>query len=409
MTLRVREELCSILLMLQPAFFLAGLFGMLETEGNGSLPGVLLLGLLLGGLFLHALHRSHVKLGSGLLTFVFLLLPLLLSLSFFSRVVSSLFFWCMFLVVYILLGLLLLFLNNKIQKSDTVAALFLAGFAVAALFLYCVVNYALFSPDSYSFYEMSKTVFSDFGRVSTIRQYVLFTDYGISFPYFYPLLIAVTNFLTGFGMYSGVIVNLAAAIATLFFLLRLSKRLSGSYLPGSLVAVMIFLNSYYMQELLAARAVPLAIVCLLIIADRLVKMPACTKIDYLIAGIAAGAGMVIRFDFMVCAGFAGLLILLFSKRQRILKAFLYGLGALICMSPWLLYSILRFGKLWISDNGGTFLLTRPYIPQRFFLPSETVPDLFSNPSLWLEGLSNKCGNVLSSWAPVLSVRAGLFC
>ncbi len=81
------------------------------------------------------------------------------------------------------------------------------GFGAFCSTLYCWQNMGCFSPDSHSYYEISQTFTGNFGFVDTIRQYVIRTDYNISFPYFYPLCLFFVNGITKLGRYAGVLFN----------------------------------------------------------------------------------------------------------------------------------------------------------------------------------------------------------
>jgi len=92
--------------------------------------------------------------------------------------------------------------------------------------------------------------------------------------------------------------------------------------------------------------------------------------------------MVIRFDFLAISFLIGV-VLLFIFRKNILKTVpFYILGLLVFTTPWILYSLVNFGKLWISDNGGTIFLMSPQNPQRFFTPTEPVPTFFTDFKGW---------------------------
>ena len=265
---------------------------------------------------------------------------------------------------------------------------------LAFFFCYCALSSLCLSPDSYSYYDMARTLFSDFGRVATVRQYVVFTDYGISFPYLYPLLLAVTDSLTGLGMYSGVALNVPLSALAAVLLLPLSRRICGRDWPGLLAAAVLLTNRKFLSEVLSGRAIPAAVLCVVLLLLVLCREDWRSFPNLFLAGLLAGASMALRFDNLTAVGFLGLCVLLLSGRGRLPRAVCCGLGALIPLLPWAVYSLARFGTVWISDNGGTLTLMDITTPQRFFLPDEVPASLFSDPGAWLHALPGRFATVL---------------
>jgi hypothetical protein len=113
-----------------------------------------------------------------------------------------------------------------------------------------------------------------------------------------------------------------------------------------------------------------------------------------LTGLAAGISMVLRFDNVTVVGFVGLCVLLCSGKARWSRTACYLLGALPPLVPWVLYSVLRFGAPWISDNSGTLTLVDITVPQRFFLPEETAATLFTDPGAWFQALGGRFYTVL---------------
>ncbi len=261
------------------------------------------------------------------------------------------------------------------------------AFSAVLVVLSCCIQAAPdFSNDSYSYFEMSKTVFSDFCKVNTQRQYVLLTDYGISFPYFYPLLIAIVNACTGIGMYSGIVINAISAALTAFALCAVSKKYSGSSAAGAVTAFVVLCNPQYISEVIAARSIPVSILCTVTILYLVADLPDLSGKKAFLSGIAAGIAAVVRFDALALTVFVLIIVFAFSKGKRIKNSLLYFAGALIFMLPWIIFSFVNFGKPWISDNGGTAFLVTAELPRRFFT-SDFVPEtLFNSTAAWIKSL-----------------------
>jgi len=356
----------------------------------GNVPGIIFIGICFG----FALLRLYRELKFDLISvegIVFLMSPIALFLltsinhDLINIKFNSNFFWILFLFVYLVMGAVLFIKNNSNDSTNTEK--FLVSLCVPYIILSLFINFAAlgirYSSDSYSYYDMSKSIFSDFGLVSTTRQYMEFTDYGISFPYLYPMIISIFNSLTGFGIFSGTCINVIVALISLYYFLKISIKLAQSTIPGLIVSIVLFFNPDYLGEMIRARAIPLSILCALLIINIVVNAKELTKKKLFLIGLFAGAGIVIRFDFLVISGLLGV-VLVFVLRKNIFKMIpFYIFGLLVFSAPWIIYSFAHFKKLWVSDNSGTMFLINPVNPLNFYLPDEVIPTLFSNWNEWL--------------------------
>lgn len=276
---------------------------------------------------------------------------------------------------------------------------------------HCILSAGNFTPDSYSFLELTKGMFAQPLRVNTIRQYQLLTSWGISFPYLYPLAVAVVNLFAGLGMYGGVLVNLVAAVASAALLYKVSMRLAGTSLPGGLAAVFLLGNFEYMNEVASARTIPPAILCGLVVLYFLSSLPALRGREAFLAGLAAGAGAVVRFDAMVTAVCALVAVVVFSGRgasPRWKNALLFAAGGLVFTLPWVVYSLAVFGTPWVSDNMGTFMLVETAVPNRYFSIGYQPATLQTEPGAWFAALfGQKLPTVLSAFVQCLTGGGGL--
>ena len=287
--------------------------------------------------------------------------------------------------------LLLLLLGRHKRLSG---AGLLTGLALCWFCCCCAMSNLCFSPDSYSYYEMSKTIFSDFGRVNTIRQYIVPTDYGISFPYLYPLLLAVVDRLSGVGMYSGVLLNVYVSLLSALLLPPVSRRLCKRSWPGAAAAIALLTTRQYLGEVLSGRAIPAAVLCVVLLLLVLARPGGLSRRTYALAGFLAGASMAMRFDNMTVVAFLGFCVLVFSGKKRWSNTLCCAVGALVPLLPWIAYSMIHFGTPWISDNGGTMTMVEIFSPQRFYLPDEEVLTLFNAPQIWLEAVVQRSGSIL---------------
>lgn len=371
-----------------------GVFGLALAEELGeSLPHVLGCGLLcaLMGLALWALARRSGWRGTALSRWEWMLLSLpALGLGAAAQFIPLTGLLVgLFFAAAALLWVLLLWRHKRLTGTVLVMTVLLCWFCC-----YCALANLCISPDSYSYYEMARTLFTDFGRVSTVRQYVELTDYGISFPYCYPLLLAVVDGLSGLAMYSGILLNVFLAVVTALLFVPLSRRLCAHSWPGMMAAIALLTNRKYLSEVLSGRAIPAAVLCVAVILLLLSGPERWGRKNLALVGLVAGISMVTRFDNLTMVGFVGLCVLLLSGKECWSRTVCYGLGALVPLLPWVVYSVTRFGTLWISDNSGTMTMVDITIPQRFFLPGEEAATLFNAPGAWLEALGGRFHVVL---------------
>jgi len=250
----------------------------------------------------------------------------------------------------------------------------------------CIWRQESFSQDHYSYFELSKTIFTDFAKINTYRQYILFTDYGISFPYLYPLLIAIFNQFTGLGMYNGFLINVIFVVLTAVLLPQITARIWNTHLAGAIGVLFLLGNTSYSLGVQHGGTFIPVIFCSLILLERLLALPFLSQKELVVAGLAAGAAVVFRFDALVTSLGALIIIFLFSPKKRFHHSAIFFLALLVFTLPWIIFSLSHFGQPWISDNGGTALLVQTTNPLRFFSPDYTPQTLFSHPELWIQAL-----------------------
>lgn len=269
-----------------------------------------------------------------------------------------------------------------------------------------------FSPDSFSYYLLSQSFSEQFGLVGTIRQYAVPSDYNMSFPYFYPFACFLLQKVTGLSMHAGAVANLVFAGLTVFVLMDISLHYCGRAWPGQTVAAFLLSCTEYQIEVNSARAIPLALLLSLLVWHAIANLFSDgNKKAALLAGVAAGALTVTRFDGLALLVFGGLMIVLCRKgRGRALLG--YVAAAAVPMLPWAVYSMRHFGVLWATDNAGTAFRVETVIPTAVFLPGETVQTLFNAPGEWFEALWQKISRVvdgLLACSPSLTVLGAGAC
>ena len=134
-----------------------------------------------------------------------------------------------------------------------------------------------FSPDSWSYYELSQTFGGDLLRISTQRQYSWVSEYNVSFPPLWPAAIAATDAATGLGPASGIFLNYAITglIWVLLAFVLAAVVPSGvvahpALAAAALMGCVVFAPGY-MAEVVAALSIPLALVFWLVLLLVLLK------------------------------------------------------------------------------------------------------------------------------------------
>lgn len=233
-----------------------------------------------------------------------------------------------------------------------------------------------FSPDSWSYYDLSQTVFTDFYHVSVTRSFHEHGGYSRSFPPLWPVGIAVAERVLRLGPKTGVVLAALFALLTVIPLMTIagacvSRR---ALAPVATVAMWFGLLWFppYREEAQIGAGMPLAVFLLTGSVACLLREDVFTR-----SLVAAGAGLLLglaclaRLDSLV---FSGIVILscLIAPRIRIRVKIALVLTFLIAISPWVLYSQKHYGVLWASDNSAIALSASPAYAQDYQMPADTI-------------------------------------
>ncbi|MBO4449188.1 MAG: glycosyltransferase family 39 protein [Clostridiales bacterium] len=304
--------------------------------------------------------------------------------------------WVICAIALVMVMLVAVSFVRKASSKEAKALILVvaAGLVIAAAFI--VFSTGAFTPDSFSYYDIAKTTFKDYGNTGMIRQYVVDSVYNCSFPYMFPFLIFLTDKLTGLGTYSGVFVDFYVLLFSVLVINMIGKRITSSCACGAAASFLMLTSPYLLDEVCAARTIPLAFFFVLMAMLFLVLYfkDGDHKAGYpLLIGASLGLAMCTRFDNISAAAYCGAVFLLLPhKRIRNLISYAAGLAAAI--SPWVIYSLVRFGKIWATDNGGTLFLVEATTPTRIVADGSSAPTLFTAPSLWFAALFKKAGTIL---------------
>ncbi len=242
-----------------------------------------------------------------------------------------------------------------------------------------------FTPDSWSYFELAKSVFSDrFYTFNTYRGYFS-QAYSASFPLGYPVLLATAQAIFGQNPWLSVAINLFTASASWYLIIVICCRMGISSLHALSLCATLVLFPGYLKELYTGGAMPMAI-AMVLLGVRISLYRA-----GFLAGLCIGVSALFRFDFLPYA----LLVLaagsLFWPRDPKLVAIRF-LALPVALSPWIAYSWIHFGKAWISDNSWVALSATPAFVLDF--PARPEIDAFADPLLWLRRVIGNGNDVL---------------
>ena len=296
------------------------------------------------------------------------------------------------------------------SSRDGKVSAILVGVGLCIVAIYGLQNLGHYSPDSLYVAKLAQSFGQEPGRVSIIRQYVVHTEYNVSFPYLYPLLMYIADVCTSLGKYAGILVNLIAMSLTGVGFLVFAKKYSGYILPGAVAFLLLTMNKEYLEEVFAIRSIPLALLCSFaaiatVVCQFVHRAESRGYVAMAVAGALAGAATMVRFDEVTLFAFLGVLILWMQKDRRIASMGIYAASALILLLPWMIYSYRVNGSLWITDNAGTMFLVHPAVPNRIDLGD--TPSLWNAPGAWTIALLQKSGAIL--WSFVKCSPCAILC
>lgn len=363
--------------ILSPTFFLVGISISIPNVLLRHIVGSAFIGLVLGFFYWIIIKNfSFVYKKEMLYSQIIPSLLLLSPLNIFS---SGLYF----MSVTCLFGGATLFSMLKNTNEKRIGkSLYILSSLLICLYFYGGVD--IFSPDSWSYYELSKTIFSNFYHVNTIRQYAYLSDYGCSFPPLLPVLMAIFSFFTGMNVYSGVFINLFVVLITGFLCYKLSLKMYGDIIIGGIVYFFIVTNVYYIDEVMSGRSIPLSMLFMLILLYLCWDIPHLSFKQCFTAGSVIALGVLTRYDFLPLAGTAVFTMLLFLRNNKYKKTLLIIFISLLIISPWMFYSYTTFKTPFASDNGRTAMSVELIRPSTYLTNDELLHTLMTHPYDWIK-------------------------
>ncbi len=248
----------------------------------------------------------------------------------------------------------------------------------------------LFVVDSWSYLELSNTVFKDFYHFNTLRQFESHSPYSNAFPPLWPVLLAVARRPVDLGIYTGYVLNCFICIGLLAALIRLFQRLG---LPGWAGAAC-YLSALgflpFFADALGAKTSPLALLLLVTVLVILFR-DSLTIPRIALAGLLMGLACLNRFDALPTACVLGIAFAtrIYSLNRKLsqsiftLAVYFAILG--VTLSPWAVFGARHFGKRFPSADTRPMMLARDGYTLNYY---ETPPpsDLTQHPGKWIAGL-----------------------
>lgn len=244
-----------------------------------------------------------------------------------------------------------------------------------------------FSPDSWSYLELSKSINGDFYKINTYRQFQYPESYGVSFPPLFPVIIYFINFVFDIGIYAGYMFNFFIVLVTLYLFIKISEQLFLNKIIGIILFILLLLNPNYINEVVAARAIPLSLALFFFMFFITTKYYTKRKNNIglvIILGFISGLMVLNRFDFLLPAITLGLMTIFMGEKKNANHFFLFIALFFITISPYMIYSYTHFDKIFVSDNSRTVLLAFDNFVTDYFNDEESLPTLFNSPLLWIK-------------------------
>lgn len=253
------------------------------------------------------------------------------------------------------------------------------------------LHLARYTTDSWTLYELSKTIFSgDFYRIQGWRQFQSDIPYSSSFPPLWPILIGFFNQIFDAGAQTMPVLNILLTLATAIIIEKAFRDTYGWKGVGLICSLALMNYSFYVDEIIAGRGLPIVITLLsLLIYFWLKPFNDKTTIFF---GVLLSLLCLSRFDYLLLAlSFPAILFVRDKIQFRIEreKSILslrnvsqYYLALFITLSPYIFYNLYHFGRIWASDNSLVALSANPIYVTDFYLAPITL--IFDEPILWLE-------------------------
>ena len=236
----------------------------------------------------------------------------------------------------------------------------------------------LFSPDSWTLYELSRSIFTDFYHVNHLRSFESASYQSAAFPPLWPVLLAGLNSVLDAGPRLAFYLALFSFIPFALFSEWLGRRLFAAAGVGLAAALLAWTHFGYWEELIAGRTIPLQMLLYAALAWVVARGPLSFS-SAALAGLLAGLSALNRFDALALALAMPIALLLLRPSASALAGYVLALG--LTLSPWLYYSMTELGRVFASESGSVALAADPTAFVTDWWPRPTY-SLFDDPAGW---------------------------
>ncbi len=225
---------------------------------------------------------------------------------------------------------------------------------ILSLLIFFLVGfiYPSYSTDSWSYFELSKSLHNFGYFTDNIRQYDILTNKSISFPFLYPIVLSIFSIFY-YSILNGYILNIAVVFFIIFFLFKID---SNKYISFIIISIL-FINVGFLYEIISARTIPLTLL-LMLISFYLLKNNNTGFIFFFILGGLC----LIRFDMYPFVSI--LLIQLFLYSKKCINK--YVLVTILLMMCWPVYSFINFDSVFLTENSLLFKQSLPVVDVLYF-------------------------------------------
>lgn len=212
-----------------------------------------------------------------------------------------------------------------------------------------------YSPDSWTLYELSNTVFRDFYQFSHFRSYGSSSAYSSAFPPLWPVLIAIADAIFGTGARTGIYLAFASFTGFALISEHICRRVVGAAWIGTAIPLLLLLGpNMVWSELEGGRTIPLQLLLYASVLLGLLAGPRFTMLRAAGIGLLAGLAVLNRFDAVLLPILAAIFVAVLTRSP--LRAVVVMASSLVALSPWIAYSLVTFGSVFATDNSGIALL-----------------------------------------------------
>ena len=253
-----------------------------------------------------------------------------------------------------------------------------AVFVMAYLFaLVGAAGISRFSPDSWSYFELAKSITGDnFYTFNTYASYFS-DDRSARFPFGFPALLAGLNAFAGWAPVNAAYLNAVLAVFAFLLVRSIAAAIGLPRVAGLALGCALVLWPGFLDEVASGRAYPAAM--LLALAGLRVLLSARSTGTLIAGGALFGGSALFRFDFLVSAWIAMALVLWLARR-RPADMVAANVGFVGALTPWIAYSLIFFHTVWASDQSWLALSANPAFVLDF--PAHASATLYSDPTAW---------------------------